>query len=238
MSVWQTNSGRIETGFRIVVAALGWFAIITQYSLMAANAGPHLVERTINFFSYFTIVSNILVALAMTLPWLAPSTWAGRFFLLPAVRTAIVAYIIVVFVVYHTMLSRLYHPQGLRFACDIILHYVMPPLFVLDWALFVDKRVLSWRLTLHSFAVPTLYLIWTALHGAFAGFYPYPFLNVSRIGYEQALMNVGGLIVAFVCLVLALVGIGRVLGGNPLGHASSSSSPPPSSPGLSRRSRS
>ena len=147
MSVWQTNSGRIETGFRIVAAALGWFAIITQYSLMAANAGPHLVERTINFFSYFTIVSNILVALAMTLPWLAPSTWAGRFFLLPAVRTAIVAYIIVVFVVYHTMLSRLYHPQGLRFACDIILHYVMPPLFVLDWALFVDKRVLSWRLT-------------------------------------------------------------------------------------------
>ena len=136
------------------------------------------------------------------------------------------------------MLSRLYHPQGLRFACDIILHYVMPPLFVLDWALFVDKRVLSWRLTLHSFAVPAVYLIWTALHGAFAGFYPYPFLNVSRIGYEQALMNVGGLIVAFVCLVLALVGIGRVLGGNPLGHASSSSSPPPSSPGLSRRSRS
>ncbi len=60
MSVWQTNSGRIETGFRIVAAALGWFAIITQYSLMAANAGPHLVERTINFFSYFTIVSNIL----------------------------------------------------------------------------------------------------------------------------------------------------------------------------------
>jgi hypothetical protein len=76
-----------------------------------------------------------------------------------------------------------------------------------------------------------VYLIWTALHGAFAGFYPYPFMNVNRIGYEQVLMNVGGLIVAFVCLILALVGMGRVLGGGSL------RSSPSSSPGLSRRSR-
>jgi hypothetical protein len=235
LSVWQTNSGRIETGFRIVCAVLGWFAIITQYSLMATNAGPHLVERTINFFSYFTIVSNILVALALTLPWLAPGSRAGRFFMLPSVRTAIAAYIIIVAVVYHTMLSRLYHPQGLRLACDIILHYVMPPLFVLDWALFVDKRDLSWKLPLHSFALPVVYLIWTALHGAVAGFYPYPFLNVNRIGYEQSLVNIGWLILGFVGLVLALVGIGRLLS---VGVSQRGLDSPSSSPGLSRRSRS
>ena len=212
MFAWQTSRRWIETGFRIVAAALGWFAIITQYSLMASNAGPHLVARTINYFSYFTIITNILVALAMTLPWLAPRSRAGRFFVLPAVRTAIAAYIIVVAVVYHTMLSRLYHPQGWRLVCDIILHYMVPPLFVLDWALFVDKRDLSWRLTLPSFVLPVIYLLWTAVHGAVAGFYPYPFMNVNRIGYEQVVMNVGGLVLAFVCLVLALVGIGRVLG--------------------------
>jgi len=90
---------------------------------------------------------------------------------------------------------------------------------------------LSWKLPLPSFALPVVYLIWTALHGAVAGFYPYPFLNVNRIGYEHALMNVGGLIVAFVCLILALVGIGRMLSGGAL------RSSPSSSPGLSRRSR-
>jgi hypothetical protein len=74
---------------------------------------------------------------------------------------------------------------------------------------------LSWKLPLHSFALPVVYLIWTALHGALAGFYPYPFLNLNRIGYEQALMNVAGLIVGFVCLVLALVGIGRLFSGEP-----------------------
>ena len=200
----------------MIAAALGWFAIITQFSLMVANAGPYLLERTINFFSYFTIICNILVALAMTLPWLASRSRAGRFFLSPGVRTAIAAYIIIVAVVYHLMLRHQYHPQGLRLVCDIILHYVTPTLYVLDWLLFADKHDLSWKLPLPSFALPAVYLIWTALHGAFAGFYPYPFLNVNRIGYEQSLMNVGGLILAFVCLILALVGIGRVLGGSSL----------------------
>jgi hypothetical protein len=235
LSVWQTSRGRIETVFRIIAAALGWFAIITQYSLMAASAGPHLVERTINFFSYFTIISNILVALALTLPWLAPRSRLGRFFLAAAVRTTIVAYIIVVAVVYHTMLSRLYHPQGWRLVCDIILHYVMPPVFVLDWVLFVEKRDLTWRLTLHSFVLPAVYLMWTAVHGVLAGFYPYPFLNVNRIGYERALINIGELILAFVCLILVLVGIGRLFRGSALRRAPES---PSSSPGLSRRSRS
>ena len=153
------------------------------------------------------------MALALTLPWLAPRSRLGRFFQTAAVRTTIVAYIIVVAVVYHTMLSRLYHPQGWRLVCDIILHYVMPPVFVLDWVLFVDKRDLPWRLTLHSFVLPAVYLMWTAVHGVLAGFYPYPFLNVNRIGYERALINIGELILAFVGLVLALVGVGRLLGG-------------------------
>jgi hypothetical protein len=211
LSVWQTNSGRIETGFRIVAAALGWFAIITQYSLMAANAGPHLVARTINFFSYFTIITNILVALAMTLPWLAPRSRMGRFFLLPSVRTVVAGYIIVVGVVYHVMLRHLYHLQGLRLVCDTILHYVVPTLFVLDWILFVNKRDLSWRISLYSLALPAVYVIWTLLHGAADDFYPYPFVNVDRLGYDQVFLNMAGLVFAFICLLLALVGIGRLL---------------------------
>jgi len=211
LSVWQTNRERVETGFRIIAAALGWFAIVTQYSLMAANAGPHLVERTINYFSYFTIISNILVALAMTLPWLAPHSRMGRFFLLPSVRTVIAGYIIVVGVVYYVLLRHLYHLHGLRLVCDTIFHYVVPTLFVLDWALFVDKRELSWRISLYSLALPAVYVIWTLLHGAADDFYPYPFVNVDKLGYDQVFLNMAGLVLSFICLLLALVGLGRLL---------------------------
>jgi hypothetical protein len=207
----------MQTGVRVIAAALGWFAIALQYSLIASTrSGPELVTWTINFFSYFTIIVNILVALAMTLPWLAPQSRRGRWFMRPSVRTTIMVYIVVVGVVYHVMLRNLFHPQGWRLLCNVILHYVTPTLFVLDWLLFVPKRDLSWKLALGGLALPLLYVAWTLLHGAIAGFYPYPFLNVPRLGYEQVFMNITGLVVGFVVLMLIVLAVTRLLSARPL----------------------
>src|SRR5262249_17792414 len=129
------------------------------------------------------------------------------------VRTVIVAYIIVLGLVYHLMLRNLYNPQGWRLACVIILHYVIPPLFIIDWLAFVQKRDLSWKTLFGALALPVLYIAWTLVHGAFTGFYPYPFINVARFGYAQVLMTIGAMIAAFVGLVLGLVGIGQLSAG-------------------------
>jgi hypothetical protein len=204
----------MQTGYRVVVSALGWFAIILQYWLIASTrSGPDLVAWTINYFSFFTTIGNILVALAMTLPWLAPRSRLAQWLLRPSVRTVIVAYIIVVGLVYHLMLRNQYNPQGWRLACVIILHYVIPPLFIIDWLAFVQKRNLSWKILFGALALPVLYVAWTLVHGAVTGFYPYPFINVARFGYAQVLMTIGAMIAAFVCLVLGLVGIGRLSAG-------------------------
>jgi len=204
----------MQTGYRVVVSALGWFAIILQYWLIASTrSGPDLVAWTINYFSFFTTIGNILVALAMTLPWLAPRSRLAQWLLRPSVRTVIVAYIIVVGLVYHLMLRNLYNPQGWRLACVVILHYVIPPLFIIDWLAFVQKRDLSWKILFGALALPVLYVAWTLVHGAFTGFYPYPFINVARFGYAQVLMTIGAMIAAFVGLVLGLVGIGRLSAG-------------------------
>ena len=204
----------MQTGYRVVVSALGWFAIILQYWLIASTrSGPDLVAWTINYFSFFTTIGNILVALAMTLPWLAPRSRLAQWLLRPSVRTVIVAYIIVVGLVYHLMLRNLYNPQGWRLACVIILHYVIPPLFIIDWLAFVPKRDLSWKILFGALALPVLYIAWTLVHGAFTGFYPYPFINVARFGYAQVLMTIGAMIAAFVGLVLGLVGVGRLSAG-------------------------
>ena len=204
----------MQTGYRVVVSALGWFAIILQYWLIASTrSGPDLVAWTVNYFSFFTTIGNILVALAMTLPWLASRSRLAQWLLRPSVRTVIVAYIIVVGLVYHLMLRNLYNPQGWRLACVIILHYVIPPLFIIDWLAFVQKRDLSWKILFGALALPVLYVAWTLGHGAVTGFYPYPFINVARFGYAQVLMTIGAMIAAFVCLILALVGIGRLSAG-------------------------
>lgn len=201
-----------RTGYRAIVALLGWLALATDYALIVmTRSGPALFTWTINFFSFFSILCNILVALAMTLPWVAPRSRLGRWFDRPWVRTILAAYIIIVCIVFYVMLRNLAHPHGLRFAYDFILHYVTPILFIIDWLLFVPKQDLSWRIPLGGFLLPVLYIIWTFLHGAVAGFYPYPFLNVSQLGYEQVLANIAGLIMLGVGVLLVLIGIGRLM---------------------------
>jgi hypothetical protein len=104
--------------------------------------------------SYFTGLSNVLIALAMTLPWLAPDTGLGRFFTRPSVRTAILAYIIIVAVIDHYLLAKLWNPQGWQLVADTIEHVVAPALYVIDWALFVPKGTLRFKSAFVSLAFP------------------------------------------------------------------------------------
>ena len=58
------------------------------------------------------------------------------------------------------------------------------------------------------------------IHGAVTGFYPYPFLEVTQLGYERVLLNMGVLTAAFAVLGLILVGTDRLLGAVELRKAS------------------
>lgn len=190
--------------FRIIAAVIGWLALILQYGLViAGNIGPSPLGRTINFFSYFTVLCNILAALALSAPWLMPRTAFGRFLMRPPVRAAIASYIIVVLVTYDLILSDLLELQGLAYVVDIALHYVMPVLFVLDWLLFAPKGALRFRDIPAWLIFPVAYVAWTFVHGALSGFYPYPFVDVAALGYARTGVNVVGLFVVF--LVLAVV---------------------------------
>jgi hypothetical protein len=145
----------VVTPFRVGVAALGWFALAFQYWIaMTGDVGPEPVARTINFFSYFTIECNNAVALAMTLPWLAPRSTLGQFFSRPSVRTAIATYIIFVGVSFEVLLRHLRQLQGLALMIDNILHYVIPVLFVIDWLFFVVKGTLKPKSTLAWLSFP------------------------------------------------------------------------------------
>src|SRR5258708_2975141 len=168
--------------FRVAAGILGWMALALQYGLVLT--GPLAAAsftRTINFYSSFTLLTNILVALALSLPWLAPQSAPGKFFATPAVRTAIAAYIIIVMTIVYFVLRHLTDLQGWNFVADLLLHYVMPVLFVIDWLFLVPKQSLTVNDTLGWLVFPIIYLVWTFIHGAFSGFYPYPFLNDAEL---------------------------------------------------------
>lgn len=198
--------------YRIGAAAVAWFALVLQYTLTVTKPGAPFLEATVRYFSFFTIITNVLVALALTLPWLAPESRAGQFFDRPSVRTAILAYIIIVAVIYHYLLAKLWNPQGWQLLADTIEHVVTSALYVIDWVLFVPKGTVKWKSAVVWLGYPLVYAAYSLIHGAVTGFYPYPFINVSNLGYDKVLINMAVLVLVFLGLGLALIGIDRRMG--------------------------
>jgi len=201
-----------KTLYRTLGALIGWATLITQYFVVVSGADHlSLLAVTINNFSYFTIQTVFLVALAFTAPLLPPTTKLHQFFTKPAVRAAIALYITFVAVVYHIMLRHLWDPQGLLLITDIALHTVLPILYVLDWILFAPKRTLRYAHIPYWLVFPTLYGLYTILRGALSGIYPYPFLNATELGLGGALINMAGFIALYAIGGAVFIALGRRL---------------------------
>jgi hypothetical protein len=188
-------------------AALGWFAVIGQY--FNAYAGT---PNAWNYLSFFTILSNILVAVTLTSAALAPDSSAGRFFARPVVATSVAVYITVTGLVYYFLLASLYDLEGWTKHFDHILHYVMPPAFVLYWLVFVRKGTLHVGSIPWMLIFPLLYGVYTLLRGPFVHWYPYPFIDVSTLGYPRTFRNIGEFIVFFAFMSSIYVLIDHLIG--------------------------
>lgn len=207
-------------GWRIVFALVGWAALVAQYALMLSGGTRSAFGSTVVFFSYFTILTNVLVAFALTAPALWPDGRLGRWCASEGVRAAIAMYITVVGVVYHALLARTWSPEGLQFWVDQALHTVMPIAFVLDWLIFVPKGRLRWVDAVKWLAYPLIYGVWTVIHGQIIGWYPYWFIDIGRLGWSAALTNFGGLLGVFLALGLLIVALDRGLAAFAAGDSS------------------
>jgi len=109
------------------------------------------------------------------------------------------------------VLRHLTNLQSWDLVADVILHYVIPILFVIDWLFLVPKETLKAKDAAVWLAFPVVYLVWTFIHGAYSSFYPYPFLNVNELGLARVLLNEAGLLIVFLVLGSILVTGGRLI---------------------------
>jgi hypothetical protein len=191
--------------FVVIGAVLGWFALGLQLYLMLITTPSAWVATIITFFSFFTILTNILVALVFT-----PGPWA-QFFRRPSVQAAVLVNITVVGAVYWLLLKHLWNPQGWQWVADTLLHTWQPLVYILYWVLFAPKAGLRWKDAAIWLAYPGVYLIYILGRGALTGVYPYPFVEVSQLGYARVAVNSGMLLVVFLGLGLLVVGLSRRL---------------------------
>lgn len=193
-----------------VTATVGWFGLITQFYLIIVNRSASVGETIIKYFTFFTILSNVLVTICCT--GLLFSTTSSGFFSEADVQAALAVYIAIVGITYNLTLRRIWAPQGLQRVVDELLHVVIPILFSLYWALFVPKNTLEWMDIFPWMIFPLVYLGIVLLRGAFSGWYPYPFINVKAIGYPRTLINCLFMSIAFIVVSLAAIAIGKFTG--------------------------
>jgi hypothetical protein len=198
-------------------AAIGfitaWLAVGLQYYLLLVNKDGSVVPKTIEFISYFTILTNSLAGIYFTAVLFskpAKTNWLTT----PQTATAIAVYITIVGLVYNIVLRALWTPTGLQKWVDETLHTFNPLLFVLFWLLFVPKQTLKWKHAFPWLLYPFLYLLYILSRGALSGEYPYPFINVGEIGYAEVLLNSGVLLLVFVFFSLLFIGIGKLISKN------------------------
>ncbi len=129
--------------FAIMGAFLGWFALILQLYLMLINrpSGGTMLREVVTFFGFFTILTNLLVALVFS----SIALQRRGFFSSTSVQAATAGYIAIVAIVYQLLLRALWNPVGAQWWADLLLHTVMPAGYVLFWLLLAPKAGLQWK---------------------------------------------------------------------------------------------
>lgn len=199
--------------FAGLIALISWFGLIVQFYYLLNNAAangftkPEAIGR---FFSYFTILSNLMVAFSVSFILLAPQSGISNFFKKPFIITAITVYIFMVGVGYNLLLRGTWHPQGWHRVSDEVVHVVDPILFVLFWYFFIPKNSLRWKYAFFWLSIPAVYLIYMLIRGAIDGFYPYSFLDPYKLGYTRMLLNTAGVGIGFITAGLVFIKLGQL----------------------------
>ncbi len=187
----------------LLIFATAAVSLRLQFDASEALLGGATLGQTLwAMAAFFTILTNLGVALSMMAVawrWEMPANFAA----------GLTLSIVVVSLVYHLILAKLWNPQGSAFWADQGLHTVVPALTVLWWAFFAPKN-----LTMHD--VPK-WLIWPAAYVSFAmirghltGFYPYPFLDLTANGWPRTALNITGLTALFTALGFGLLALARI----------------------------
>ncbi|MGY4641228.1 Pr6Pr family membrane protein [Pseudomonas sp. TE24901] len=200
--------------FVAAAALAGWVGLaIQQYLIFYSRwtSGASLLGGLINFFSFFTVLTNTLVVVVLSYALVDRDSAAKRFFLAPKTSSGIAVSIVVVSLAYNLLLRHLWQPEGFQFIADELLHDVMPVLFLLYWWRCVPKGTLLLRHIGAWVLYPLVYFAYVLLRGHLLGQYQYPFIDVDTLGYPQVFVNAGQILAGFVGIAVAVVGLDRAL---------------------------
>lgn len=184
----------------VVALVLQLVLVVVGNPVLAETEPPGLAMRLYRFFAYFTIESNLLVAVAVVGLALDPArdgaTWR-------VVRLAGTVGITITAVVHFVLLRPLLDLEGWDYAADKLLHMVVPALAIVGWLAFGPRPRVTSRVMWLALLFPVTWAAWTLVFGAIDGWYPYPFIDPAEDGWASVLVAVAGITLLFLGLFVA-----------------------------------
>lgn len=157
-----------------------------------------------NFFSFFTIESNLIAAVVFLTTGVAALRSAKRhpFALLRGLATLSMTMTgIIYFLLLRGLEASLQTPIPW---VNAVLHYVMPLAVLTDWFIDPPDRRVRFGESLRWVLFPAAYVVYSLLRGAVVDWYPYPFLNPNDQSYGRVVVTCAVMLVAVVGLAALL----------------------------------
>jgi hypothetical protein len=199
-------SAQVVRGYRLFFAAVTLVAIAWQYTDGVRNSDTF---RPGNFFSFFTIQSNLLAGAVFIL--LATVWQQNRTETTTLIRGAAVAYMSTTFVVYGLLLAG--YDEELQLVIpwvNNVVHRIVPLVLLIDWMIDRPQNRLTFRRCLVWMAYPLAYLAYSLIRGPIVDWYPYPFLDPDEAGgYPGVAAYCIAIAVGFLGFVWLIVTLGN-----------------------------
>ncbi|WP_051479270.1 Pr6Pr family membrane protein [Arthrobacter sp. H5] len=185
--------------FRLVLGLLALAGVVIQlYISITRGLG------VVNFFSYFTILSNIFAATVFIIAAvrLARGYVPNDFDL--AIRGASVVYMVFVGIVFSLLLRDV--PLGeLLPWINTVHHYVMPVAVIIDWILQPPRIKILLKTALLWLVFPAVYVTYSLIRGPVSGFYAYPFFDPDvQGGYGGVAAYCAAMLIGFLAVALLI----------------------------------
>ncbi|MEY4683079.1 MAG: hypothetical protein RL534_498 [Actinomycetota bacterium] len=221
----RVKNVKVLFGLNAISAWLGFggsfivntFDLVPEGEIEPHLFGPHApgmsgaLTRIIDLFGYFTIWSNLLVAVTITMLFLNPNRSSQRFKLF---RNTSLLMILMTGILYHLLIAPTANPESWNIYTNAFQHYITPAITVLVWLLVGPRKWFSLRMTISVFAIPTAYLIYTFARGAIIDRYPYGFFDVIEYGYVSVGTTLVTIYIAGYVLALLFLALDKVLSRN------------------------
>ena len=175
-----------------------------------ASLGLFEAQFKSSFYVYFTNLSNYIcmfIGFAELAATIKKTRENDESFtdVFPKMKFIGMVMIFITFAVYNFMLAKDKPIEKNLAVSSIVLHIVLPLMYIADWILFREHKKVKKTYPLLSVVIPILYALFVFVRAEIIGrqgdvVYPYFFLDVNKLGWGKVAVWIVILIAAFVAV--------------------------------------